>query len=380
MLPVDASSMQSSKMLLLSLRLSIFFLLLIAESKKIPGGHGGSNFIQQPLRINRSISPFGRHDAKLFSTSSSNSAAAADNNGFWRDFGLTDWVAAKFVRLLNSEFDVYQNDFKLGIITSIVNRTKLFTSFTSEPGNLAQGLREAANSLLSHEERMERKLAPIAAEIMATDPNPIVVFINRKSGGKGGTTLLTKLGPILKAAQLCDVSKDKPSTYLKLFNQCPNLRVLICGGDGTVSWVMDEVKRTFPVHNCTFGILPLGTGNDLYLQLRDIAAAGSISSGSGNNGDSGSSINGYTTATSSMLSDNETINDSNSFSTLPSSQLSSSGSSITSSTLPKHRNTISPREMIADPKLLISGYRTPPEGIKQLLHRYRNCLSTHVSK
>ena len=206
-----ASSLRCSCML--QLRFFIFFLLFFAESKKFSGGSGGSTFIQQPLRINRSISPFRRHDAKLFSTT------GADSNDSTSKHGLTDWVATKFVRILNSEFDVYQKDFKLGIITSIVNRTKLFTSLTSEPGNLARGLREAANSLMSHEERMERKLAPIAAEIMANDRNPMVVFVNRKSGGKSGSTLLTKLGPILKAAQLCDVSRDKPSTYLKLFQQ-----------------------------------------------------------------------------------------------------------------------------------------------------------------
>ena len=339
------------------LRASIFFLLLFAEAKKFSRGSGGS-FLYQPLRINRSISPFRLYDAKLFSTSSN----SRDKNDSTSKFGLTDWVAGKFVRILNSEFDVYQKDFKLGIITTIVNRTKLFTSLTSEPGNLARGLREAANSLLSHEERMERKLAPIAAEIMATDHNPMVVFINRKSGGQGGSTLLTKLGPVLKAAQLCDVSRDKPSTYLKLFKQCPNLRVVICGGDGTVSWVMDEVKRTFPVHNCTFGILPLGTGNDLYLQLRDIAATGSSSSSSSSN-----SINSITSSasTSSMLSDSNTTNETtvSLAATVPPSSSSLSGSSILSSTFLKPRAAITPREMIADPKLLVSSYRASHAGI-----------------
>jgi len=42
---------------------------------------------------------------------------------------------------------------------------------------------------------------------------------------------------------------------------------------GSVAWVMDEVKRAFPAHNCTFGILPLGTGNDLCLQLTVTRAA-----------------------------------------------------------------------------------------------------------
>lgn len=50
-----------------------------------------------------------------------------------------------------------------------------------------------------------------------------------------------------------------------MFTNVPNLRVLICGGDGTVSWVMsimDDLKfagNIFP----TVAIIPIGTGNDL---------------------------------------------------------------------------------------------------------------------
>jgi diacylglycerol kinase (ATP) len=50
-----------------------------------------------------------------------------------------------------------------------------------------------------------------------------------------------------------------------MFENVPNLRVLVCGGDGTVSWVMsimDDMKFAGDVFP-TVAIIPIGTGNDL---------------------------------------------------------------------------------------------------------------------
>ena len=52
---------------------------------------------------------------------------------------------------------------------------------------------------------------------------------------------------------------------MKIFQDIPNLFLLIAGGDGTICSVMNYV-RTLPAWTHTnppFAIIPLGTGNDL---------------------------------------------------------------------------------------------------------------------
>merc|ERR1712038_1767788 len=50
---------------------------------------------------------------------------------------------------------------------------------------------------------------------------------------------------------------------LKMFREVPDTVILVCGGDGTVGWVMDVMDKMPLVHQAKVAVIPLGTGNDL---------------------------------------------------------------------------------------------------------------------
>ncbi|VDP99118.1 unnamed protein product [Trichobilharzia regenti] len=50
---------------------------------------------------------------------------------------------------------------------------------------------------------------------------------------------------------------------LELFNHVPNLRILVCGGDGSVGWIFSTIDSMTFSTIPPVAVLPLGTGNDL---------------------------------------------------------------------------------------------------------------------
>jgi len=107
-----------------------------------------------------------------------------------------------------------------------------------------------------------------------------LVLINSRSGGQDGPQLLEKFRQLategLKGEVVSLTDPDPsghgvvgPRAALERFRLTPHLRVIACGGDGTVGWVLSEID------NVVWGsegkpptaIIPLGTGNDLSRSL-----------------------------------------------------------------------------------------------------------------
>uniref|UniRef100_A0A673XMQ6 Diacylglycerol kinase n=1 Tax=Salmo trutta TaxID=8032 RepID=A0A673XMQ6_SALTR len=93
--------------------------------------------------------------------------------------------------------------------------------------------------------------------------SPLLVFVNSKSGDNQGVKFLRRFKQLLNPAQVFDLVNGGPYLGLRLFQKFDNFRILVCGGDGSVGWVLSEIDKLNLHKQCQLGVLPLGTGNDL---------------------------------------------------------------------------------------------------------------------
>ncbi|CAF1485512.1 unnamed protein product, partial [Didymodactylos carnosus] len=94
----------------------------------------------------------------------------------------------------------------------------------------------------------------------------MIAFINMKSGGLQGQQVFDALVAKLGEQNVYDLIKDHgPEIGLKQNRHQKNLRIIACGGDGTVGWILAALDKANMQYRdlVSVGIIPLGTGNDM---------------------------------------------------------------------------------------------------------------------
>lgn len=128
-------------------------------------------------------------------------------------------------------------------------------------------LKASLKDRLFSEGRLQGKMqsgAPLAL--------PLLAFINQQSGAKLGPVVAEALSSEAESRELkglpplevVNLGSVDPVEALRAFaGTHAAFRIVVCGGDGTVSWVLRAVEDAALPYRPAVAVVPLGTGNDV---------------------------------------------------------------------------------------------------------------------
>ena len=93
---------------------------------------------------------------------------------------------------------------------------------------------------------------------------PLIVIANIKSGSSEADEVASMFRQVLNPIQVVSLSSHGPAEALEIAKLSPvKCRVLVCGGDGSVAWVLNTINEMKLDEKVSVAICPIGTGNDL---------------------------------------------------------------------------------------------------------------------
>lgn len=133
--------------------------------------------------------------------------------------------------------------------------------------NAAKAVRAFYNlrETVVEEKKLQVLLLPnIEPSMVPGGVQPLLVFVNVKSGGCQGLELISSFRKLLNPYQVFDLDNGGPLPGLYVFRHIKDYKILVCGGDGTIGWVLqclDNVGQDSECSSPPCAIVPLGTGN-----------------------------------------------------------------------------------------------------------------------